>query len=229
MSKSLKKVVFVAMLGLSIGTFAGEWSLMPIKGHEPAKWEPAPNWVWHKKNPLVLEGAVWELAYKKDGDAELTGEFRTMTAGKAWNYKFVWRDHSGKSDPQSYYRDNTLIASQLKGPGRGNPSAVFFRPTEPGTYKVELTGTVKVQNKSAGYLLMTAGILTEGRTKIETLQEFRLNSEGGYGKHPADFAFSAEVNLPEDAELAVAVQSVNPGPASSGKAVVNFEKFSVSN
>jgi hypothetical protein len=222
-----KHMVMAILAGMSSSLMAGKWELMPIKGHEPNKWEPAPNWVWHKKNPLVLDDATWEIAYKKGGDSEITGKYRSMTQGKAWNYNFAWRDHSGKADPLSYYMEKSLTAASFKGAGKGNPSAIFFKPATPGKFKVDISGKIKIQNKTAGYGIVSIGIMTEDRTKINVLKDFNLNLEDGFGKYPSEFTFSENVELPEGAELVFIIQAVNPGPASSGKAKVLIDKFSI--
>lgn len=210
---------------------AESWELAPIKGDKTKSWAAAPNWTWDLGNPMTDKEAKWTVAMQEMDNPELTTKYVLMQKGDIYNFKFGWRGEKGGKDPEFKYLENSLSTHITAGNKQGPAAAIIFTPPKAGKYKVDISGTVYLQNKTAGYVLVTVYLLAKDRSQAKELQVYKLNLKGGYQAEELaeNFSFQQTVDLSKDVELAVRVQSVNPGPASAGRSAIRFGNFTVSN
>lgn len=231
MDRLIRMCVLLAALLVCSEAIAGdeyEWQLKGINGHLPAFWDNTkPNWSWDNGNPAKERSGQWTLFYQPDNNPPLEADIKVMTQGLAWKFSYVWRDDSDKSDPSFYYLGLSLSCNSRRDLGIGPASGVMFTPEVGGKYKVDLGGTIKVVAPSAGHARVSVYLLNQKTGDASLLQEFDLNSKGGYGNFPNSFAWSQHLAISDGNALVVRVQSINPGQGSCGKSTLTFSKFSI--
>ncbi len=217
----------IAALFASASVRAAEWKLQPITAHAPNVWSEAPNWNYELGNPMPDSGARWTLSAQVDKDPTLTSAYTPMVKATAWAYFYIWGIGNGDTHA---YRDTILSAKALDGtPQVGPASVIRFRPPAAGSYQVDIVAAVKVQNPTAGHGRATVYILSPDATSATQLASVDLNNgtPGAFGGFPSTLNFHSAVPLKKDEELAVRIQTVNPGPASAGTTSLTFSAFTV--
>ena len=218
-------ILTVAATLASFACQAGSWDLPPITGNAPNVWKDGRNWTWNEGNPMTDNGAKWGVYYQSSADSAM----KPMVQGKAYNFHFVWRDEGDAFDPGTQYKELALTCGSLpSGNGSGPKSAVVFQPDKAGTFKVELEGSIYVQNPSAGNALFTLAIVDGSANTVKEIKAVALNKKGGHGDYPDSVTLNESVQLGAGQGIAAILQSVNPGPATSGKSSVSFKKFKIS-
>jgi hypothetical protein len=221
-------IAAVALLAAGGGhARAAEWKLMPITAHAPNVWNPAPNWTYDIGNPATDNGAQWTLSAQTIKDPTLTSAYAPLEKATAWNYFYVWGIGNGDSHA---YRDFILSAKALDGTPQSGPGTVIrFKPPAAGTYQADITATAKVQNPTAGHGRATIYILSADAGSATQLAQVDLNNgtPGAFGGFPATLSFHSAVPLKTGEELAVRIQTINPGPASAGTTSLTFTEFTV--
>jgi len=128
------------------------------------------------------------------------------------------------------YRDFNLSTIAADNTPQSGPStAIRFCPPSEGTYHVDIVATAKVQNPTAGHARATIYILSQDASSATQLAAIDLNkaTPDAFGHFPARLNYHADVPLKKNEELAVRIQTVNPGPASAGASELTFEQFRV--
>ena len=219
----------VTLFFLTCKLKAETWSLAPIKGDKTKQWAVEPNWTWNKGNPMKYKGAKWTVAMQDVDDPELTGKYTPMEKGDIYGFKFGWRGKEGGKDPQFKYMEKTLSTYITLGNKKGPAAAVIFKPAKAGKFKVDISGNIYVQNKTAGYALVTVYVLSKKRSVAKELKAYKLNLKGGHmaKELSGNFAYQEEVAISAGEELAIRVQTVNPGPASAGRSGIKFKNFTI--
>ncbi|MDR3706761.1 MAG: hypothetical protein P4L33_00540 [Capsulimonadaceae bacterium] len=206
---------------------AGEWNLAPITAHAPNVWAGAPNWTYDGGNPLADHGAKWTLSAQRAKDPDLTSAYEPLVKATAWNYFYVW---ALGADQEHAYRDFILSTKGADNTPQAGPStAIRFRPPSAGTYQVDIVATAKVQNQTAGHARATVYILSADASSASQLASVDLNNPtpDAFGHFPDKLNYHAAVPLKKDEELAVRVQTINPGPASAGVSSLTFTQFKI--
>ena len=219
-----------AALVNTVAASAQEWKLQPTTGHEANVWKEGPNWTWDQKNPRPEAGGAWSLWVQKDKDPALTSTYTPMEAGKAYGYFYVWSYGDNKKDPEHSYRDFILGTRPLDGTPQAGPSSVLrLKVPADGKYAVDLAGKANVQNVTAGHARLTVYILSADGQNGAQLSTWDLNADkpGAFGKFPSEVNYLVTAPLKKGEELAVRLQSINPGPATSGSSSFEFSRFTV--
>jgi hypothetical protein len=231
--KSLKFVaLFGAFLAVSAAAKADTWTLEPIVGHAPAVWGDKPNWTWSDGNPFKDHGATWTLCLQKDRTPDLKSPYTTMEQGLQWRYNYVWKIGADeKNEKKYYYLESSLYTNPTDAtPQSGPASVVRFLPPAPGKYTVDIDAAVHVQAPTAGYAHVTVYTLKSDASAGTALFEADVNDAKVKDQGLADtLSFHKDVTLAKDEELAVRIQTVNPGNGSAGWSCLTFDKFTVKN
>lgn len=204
---------------------AEEWELKPCSGNNEKNWASGDNWTWDKGNPHKDKKAQWSLEIQKDDNPSLTSNYTKMSEGTAYNYYKCWRDSFDDKNPTYYYRDKTLGTTISKGAKSGPASAILFKAPRTGQYKISIKGEAVLQNKTAGYAIVTIYKLKNRRKKSQELKIYKLNSPDGFGSLQDHFKFKQTISMIQGEEFVVRIQSRNPGPATSGASQVKFKEF----
>lgn len=220
-------LTILALLSLTT-TYAKNWSLAPIVGDNTNKWRSAPNWTWTHGNPMEDNGAQWNIAIQNRDNPTLTDTYKNMEKGLAYNYNFCWRGTEGGNNPGFKYLKNSLCTYIDKGPKKGPSAAILFKTPKTGTYQVTISGKIHLQNKTAGYVIVTLYTLKNNRTEANEIKTYKLNSQGGFGKYPDTLSFDEKIKLTAEEELAVRVQTCNPGPSQAGHSTLSLKEFKIS-
>lgn len=211
---------------------AENWKLLPIDGNQPRKWAEGKNWTHSKGNPYKAEGGEWLLAYQDKADPEPTEEYKPMKAGTYVNYYYVWQGDKDKTkDPRLSYRKTILKARPQKaGIHKSRSSVIIFTPDVAGKYKVVIDATAKVQNHTAGYAVVTFGVLSADGKNFTEKKTLKLNSTkpGAYGKHPSELKIDDSLELAEGERIVLRLQTYSPGNASAGSCALIISNFTVS-
>jgi len=217
----------VTTAALTTPAQAGQWSLPPITAHAPQVWKDAPNWTYAAGNPMTDSGATWGLYAQNDVNPDLTAPYTPLAQTMAFGYFYVWG-----LGPQSAhaYRDTILSTTEPNNVPESGPSTVIrFHPPAPGSYSVDIAGTAQVQAETAGHARVTIYILGAGGATATQLAVNDLNnaSPNAFGHFPNTLAYQGTVNLKQGNELAVRIQTINPGPGSAGNSSITFSRFVV--
>ncbi|HEY3329426.1 MAG TPA: hypothetical protein VGK19_05355 [Capsulimonadaceae bacterium] len=224
-------IALAALLAASLSPSiarAAEWKLVPITAHAPNVWKEAPNWTYEAGNPMTDNGARWTLSAQTTKDPSLTATYTAMEKATAWKYFYVWG--LGAEQPHMY-RDMILSSKAADNTPQAGPSSVIrFRPPTAGTYKIDIVGTAVTQNPTAGHCRATIYILSPDASSATQLAAVDLNNgtPGAFGSFPNKLNYHSDVPLKKDEELAVRLQTINPGPASAGSSTLTFDTFTVS-
>lgn len=216
---------------VSASMAAESWQLPKVEGKNSANgpvWQE--GWTHQQGNPLTVNGATWTAVYTEAQSPELQGPYLPMKPGSYCNFNLIWQNGEEKiADPAHQLRGMMLTSRSGKEPQHGPLSAIIFTPPAAGSYTLALAGKMTLQNPTAGYARLVVFKLSQQRQKVEVLKTFNLNKAvaGAFGGYPADFKYDGPVELKDGEELAVSVQSVNPGPAPAGTAAVTFQAFSL--
>jgi len=227
-----KQIVFAAIIAALITPCvarAGEWKLLPITAHAPDVWKEAPNWTYDLGNPMIDNGAKWTLSAQTSKDPTLTSPYTPFEKVTAWNYFYIWA--AGGAGLPHMYRDFSLSSKAVDDTPQSSPASVIrFCPPSAGTYQIDIVATAKVQSPSAGYGRATLYILAPEASSATQLASIDLNNgvQGAFGGYPAKLNYHSVVPLKKDEEIAVRIQTINPGPASAGTTLLTFEQFTVS-
>ena len=161
----------------------------------------------------------------------MTAEYKNIEPGTYVDFNFIWLGSEAGFDPQIRYCNSVLSTKPDDGTPQSSAAAVIlFKAPKKGLYKVEIDGKASVQNPSAGHAVLTIYLLKEKRSMADEIKVINLNTkkDGAFGGYPDSFTFSQDIQLDPSEELAVRIQTVNPGPASAGNSSVDFTKFTIS-
>ena len=230
MKITLATIAIAALVALAgaPASKAAEWNLQPITAHAPNVWKAAPNWTYDAGNPLNDNGAKWTLSVQLDKDPTLTSTYTPLDKATAWTYFYVWG--AGGADLPYMYRDFILSSKAKDTTPQASPATVLrFQPPSAGTYQVDIAGTIKVQNESAGNARATIYVLAADGSTATQLAVVDLNnaSPSAFGHYPDKLNYHAAIPLKKDEEVAVRIQTINPGPASAGSSSLTFDQFKV--
>lgn len=217
----------ISFLALPAHAQTKTWQLSPIIGDNTANWKEKPNWTWSDGNPMSESDATWRLAIQPLANPEIASRHTNMVQGLYVNFVRIWKgDKQEAKDPENQYRNFQLLTrGNARESGPGPASVLMFRPSTEGSFALQIAAKVYVQNKTAGYARATLYTLNEDETTGEQLKMVDLNQAGGFestGK-PDTLKLDQTVTLKAGQWLALRIQGVNPGPASSGTVGLNFD------
>ena len=208
-------------------SLADQWNLPPITGHAPAVWGDKPNWLWSGGNPLTDNGATWTVSAQLDKDPQLTSPYTPMAQAVAWGYYYVW---ALGAKQQKIYWNMSLLTAPDDGTVQSSPSSVItFQPPAPGTFTVDIAGTVSVQQPTAGHSHATVYTLAKDASSAKELLSVDLADAKSktIWNMPSNLSFHSTVTIKKDEQFAVRIQTVNPGNASAGHTSLDLTQFSI--